>query len=393
MALLLQDKFGDVLEPQFTLDGVDINVPPTALDNAVDQLMALSSYSCENEHELSSLLTRTMDRFLFCDDDIKLGAALSQFPLQNTRRADLVVVKLEDWVPSRPVIATNDSELKSESFDVAVRETQCYTICALTNSPYRFPYSFGLPYCKTRMALEMHISVHQKLQHIHIAETDFCGRECVKKFLSLTYGAIHWLLRDEERKSDRPMGPRPTKDLELFDRYSNRVFLKDRRIYKFYETDGTRKPNVDTLKLGELDYMQPVEYRKLSDKFELVSYPYLEGIHEPQNYEQFINIGNILCRLHQRGLVHGDIRCVNLIFGSPHESNKSYIIDFDYTSKSGDLYPSNYNGDLAERHPEAKANQPKYFKHDWHSLSYICKYYYPRDYMTLFKGTVLDKHL
>ena len=127
MALLLQDKFGDVLEPQFTLDGVDINVPPTALDNAVDQLMALSSYSCENEHELSSLLTRTMDRFLFCDDDIKLGAALSQFPLQNTRRADLVVVKLEDWVPSRPVIATNDSKMKSESFDVAVRETQCST--------------------------------------------------------------------------------------------------------------------------------------------------------------------------------------------------------------------------------------------------------------------------
>ena len=79
--------------------------------------------------------------------------------------------------------------------------------------------------------------------------------------------------------------------------------------------------------------MQPVEYRKLSDKFELVSYPYLEGIHEPQNYEQFINIGNILCRLHQRGLVHGDIRCVNLIFGSPHESNKSYIIDFDYTER------------------------------------------------------------
>ena len=158
MALLLQDKFGDVLEPQFTLDGVDINVPPTALDNAVDQLMALSSYSCENEHELSSLLTRTMDRFLFCDDDIKLGAALSQFPPQNTRRADLVVVKLEDWVPSRPVIATNDSKMKSESFDVAVRETQC---CQYNSS-----------------RISMLLSVTAEL---NICATTNKEKECVKK--------------------------------------------------------------------------------------------------------------------------------------------------------------------------------------------------------------------
>ena len=111
--------------PQFALDGVEITVPRTALDNAVNQLMALSA-TCANEHELSSLLTRTLDRFLFCDADIKLGAALAQFPLDDTRRADLVVVKLEEWIPSRPIIATNDSKMSSESFDV---DTMLYDVC------------------------------------------------------------------------------------------------------------------------------------------------------------------------------------------------------------------------------------------------------------------------
>ena len=38
MALLLQEKFGGFLGLQFKLDDVDINVPPTSLDNAVQQL-------------------------------------------------------------------------------------------------------------------------------------------------------------------------------------------------------------------------------------------------------------------------------------------------------------------------------------------------------------------
>ena len=169
------------------------------------------------------------------------------------------------------------------------------------------------------------------------------------KFLSLTYGAIHWLLRDEGRKSDRPRGPMPIKNLELCESYNDRVFLKSGRIYKFYETDGTRKPNVDLLQL--LDYMQQVEDRKLSNKFELISYPFLVGNHVPQTYKQLISIGKRLKDLHSKGMVHGDIRGTNLIFGPPHEL-KSYMMDPDYASQPGDLYPSTYNGDLDERHPD-----------------------------------------
>ena len=99
---------------------------------------------------MSALLNRTMDRFLFQDADVRLGAALSQFPLGDTRRADLVVVKVENWLPCWPVI---DSKIKSEDFDKAKRETQCYTICGLTKTSYKFPYCFGLPYCRTKNGL------------------------------------------------------------------------------------------------------------------------------------------------------------------------------------------------------------------------------------------------
>lgn len=400
MALLLQEKFegGDLggLDLKLELDGVEIEVPSTALDNAVEQLMVFSSYGCANEYELSALLTRTMDRFLFSDADVKLGACLSQFPLQHTKRADLVVVKLgEDWTPSLPVILTNDSKKTSDLFETAVRETQCYTICGLTKSLYKFPYSFGMPYGKSRMALEMHIIIDGKLQCIHIAETQFGTKEHLRKFLSVTYWAIHWLLRDEGRKSNTPRGPRPTKDLELVSSFSNRVFLKDCRIYKFYETDGTRKANVEVLEM--FGYMCPVKYNKLSDKFQLVSYPYLKGSHVPQTCEQLIRIGDLLHFLHNKNLVHGDIRCTNLIFGHPHKSeSESYIIDFDYTSKPGDYYPSTYNGGLDERHPDAQAHCEKRFEHDWYSLCFICNFYFPplqHDYNRLFKNTVLGKHL
>ena len=50
---------------------------------------------CANAYELSALLNRTMDRFLFQDVAVRLGASLSQFPLEDIRRADLVV---ENWL-------------------------------------------------------------------------------------------------------------------------------------------------------------------------------------------------------------------------------------------------------------------------------------------------------
>ena len=70
-------------------------------------------------------------------------------------------------------------------------------------------------------------------------------RECGE--IPVTYGAIHWLLRDEGRKSSRPRGQRPMKNLELCKSYSDRVFLKAAGSISSMMTDGTRKLNVNLL--------------------------------------------------------------------------------------------------------------------------------------------------
>ena len=94
--------------------------------------------------------------------------------------------------------------------------------------------------------------------------------------------------------------------------------------------------------------------------------------------EQFIQIGNILKLIHEKKLVHGDIRLANLIFGTYNpDRSTSYIIDFDFTSAAGEQYPGTYNGSLYVRHPNAKPYEAKKFDHDWYSLFYICQEFFP----------------
>lgn len=90
---------------------------------------------------------------------------LSQFPLEGTRRADFVVVKFNNFV-------ADDLKYQTEKFDVARRETRYYTICGTANSSHKFPYGFGLPICPTKILLEMHIIVGDKLEYIHFDEPD-----------------------------------------------------------------------------------------------------------------------------------------------------------------------------------------------------------------------------
>ena len=164
MALELQKLFDGNLGPEFTLDGdVQIKVPERALKNLVEQLVAIYNMdSSENEYAVSALFCRAIDRFLFQDDKMHLGAALAQYPLEGTRGGDLSIVRFRQWLPSFPLLASNDSKVKLEDFPIAERETRCYTICGLNKTDHKFPCSFGIPYCPSRIALEMHIIVGGK---------------------------------------------------------------------------------------------------------------------------------------------------------------------------------------------------------------------------------------
>ena len=377
LALQLKKKFEEDLAVNFTLDEMPINVPEGALNTIVEQLSYFPGRTFQSEYEFTSLLCRHMDRFLFDGNHCNEGAVLSQFPLEITRRCDLAIVFFDEmWAPRFPVAAASDAKLtdlaKAES------ESRLYSVCGASrcekNAYFHFLYS--LPCSKSCIQLEMHLIVSKKLHFIKICEAEFWNKKQLKKFLILVYGLIRWTFKhDKDRHSSKPRGIVPLKGLELFENlniYRPKVFLKGNVVYKICDKG---EPNLNAIR--SLEYMESAKTVHLSQGVYLLSYNCINGDVKPSRVEQFESLGKLLDQLHSKGLVHGDVRETNLIFG---EGDNAYLIDFDYLSDVDSVYCNNYNGGLPERHPDAKNDNRMLPDHDWHSLIYIFKSYFGCDH-------------
>lgn len=374
MALLLRDKFKDEIGTQFTLDGVSIDVPTQALDTIVEQFALAQTRTWENESDFASQVNRYLDRFYFDDAHQTEGAVLGQYPLEATRRGDSCIVLYgNDWTIKHPVLATNDSKLKLDDFHKAEKESRLYSICSVTKCSYKFPYMFSLPLCPSCIRLEMHIVVNQKMNFIGICKADLWKKDDLKRFFILTYGLVRWATtNDHQRESSVPMAITPKKGLELSMKVDYReVFVKDDKVYKFFVTDGSKKPNADMMTLLGV---KNVEVERLSKEYCLLSYSLLNGRHEPSYIEQFVVIAQKLEMLHGQGMVHGDVRLGNLLFGQSKQ--EAYLIDFDYTAECGTPYPYNYNT-VPERHESARGENRMEQVHDWYSLIYLLLSFFP----------------
>lgn len=392
MALYLRDKFtDDPHEIKFTLDDVEVDVPTQALDTVIEQFGLVPDKEWENEYELTSQVNRYLDRFYFNDAQVKEGAVLAQYPLQGTRRGDSCIVLYgEDWKIKHPVLGVNDSKLATSKLPKAVQESRLYSLCAVSvcESDSKFPYIFSFPICGSSIELEMHIVVNQKLHCIEICKASFHKADELKGFFILTNAIVRWAnKRNSERCSSVPLGIMPKKGLELFDKFNDRnVFLKDSKVYKFFLNDGYKHPNIELMK--SLD-IKNVELVKLSKEYSLLSYSYIDGGLKPVFIEQIMVLAERLECVHKKGLVHGDVREGNLIFGQTKDV--AYLIDFDYTTKVGEKYPIRYNSNVKERHVGAKGGYQMTCDHDWYSLIYIMTVYF--DDFTAIRGTSLEKHL
>ena len=67
-------------------------------------------------------------------------------------------------------------------------------------------------------------------------------------------------------------------------------------------------------------------------------------------------IENCLGRMHEKEIVHSDVRLANMVF---LQDGSGKLIDFDLADKVGTGYPVNYNYEFDERHPTAKSSQPR----------------------------------
>jgi serine/threonine protein kinase len=115
----------------------------------------------------------------------------------------------------------------------------------------------------------------------------------------------------------------------------------------------------------------------------VISSPFHEGCHWAKYLGEFIPIVNRLKELHDRGYVHGDIRCRNLIF--PEETCKDiiiaenadlfHLIDFDLGGKLSDSpplrFPKGYKTILFDG-LRVGADEEEITKwHDWFALKEI----------------------
>jgi serine/threonine protein kinase len=118
-------------------------------------------------------------------------------------------------------------------------------------------------------------------------------------------------------------------------------------------------------------------FGELKDKFawlwtqrgqlQVVKTPFWPGRHEAKWPAEFLPVVEELQDLHAQGLVHGDIRCFNIIFNG----DKGKLIDFDYSGKAGGTYyPYGYVQLLSDGARPSTEGRVEMW-HDWLAIGYI----------------------
>lgn len=103
--------------------------------------------------------------------------------------------------------------------------------------------------------------------------------------------------------------------------------------------------------------------------FAVIRYPFVEGAHVPSSVGQFKTLIEEVRRMHQQGVVHGDLRASNVVFGP---RGRVTVIDFDLAGPQDvRRYPAGFCRDIddGKRARDASAGRPLLFSHDWYAVA------------------------
>lgn len=243
---------------KYTLGDMEIIVPEDRLEYTVEQFIDNRKQQeiDSGEYKPSPLIARCMDRFLF----------------SGSQRTDMSIVRFLDWLPVPPYILHADYGEKFKQADV---QTQLYSINSVQGQN-KFPWFFGFPCCPITIKLQIHCTANKTLLCMDIAQVAVEDTVLFRKFFGLIYGAVHWLLNNEQN-SPLPPGCSPLLDLTLRDNFkgypSNRIFLEDDRVYKFYENDDVKVPNLALME--QLGYFDELNCQQIGNSHTLLSYKLL----------------------------------------------------------------------------------------------------------------------
>jgi hypothetical protein len=122
---------------------------------------------------------------------------------------------------------------------------------------------------------------------------------------------------------------------------------------------------------------------KVSRQVLVIRTPYWPGRHVAADPSEFLPIIDFLQYMHEKGFIHGDIRCFNIVFNG----DKGKLIDFDYSGRAEvTKYPRGYqfsipDGTRKSREDTRKRKEigseerdaydavPKW--HDWYALGQV----------------------
>jgi hypothetical protein len=114
----------------------------------------------------------------------------------------------------------------------------------------------------------------------------------------------------------------------------------------------------------------PKAYRlfDFKGKIKVIAVPFIEGCHQPQNKMQMLSVARLLKKYHANGVVHGDIRLLNIVFAEPPEN--STLIDWDFGGKKykNVVYPRGYQKSLTVGRRRGEAGKPITAKDDVYAL-------------------------
>jgi hypothetical protein len=101
--------------------------------------------------------------------------------------------------------------------------------------------------------------------------------------------------------------------------------------------------------------------------FLVIRVPFWVGTHDASNPSDFTPVVDFLKNLHAQGLVHGDIRCFNIVFNK----GEGKLIDFDFGGSNGRRrYPRGYVADLADGRRFGSCLKCIKLYDEWYALSF-----------------------
>lgn len=347
--------------------------------------------------DISTMIVRSLDRFLFPDKLKDIGAFYHQFPSRahnkNVETVNVAMKKNSCEIPFIPLLVFSSSK------ECSVESTTKNMGYAVTISEVCYPEKVGQVFLGLAESDGIYklILYRPCFEHVHTIELSSVNihlrsMKLFEKFLIGLYVAVHRLIEIDEQN----IVPTQSCTLEvsccnrehyqLYDTIWESGFMghylyrqacivhcvEKGVVFKYYDShDRDQRPHVETMKklphYGDLN----LSFENLTNdgRFVRTACKYLDqgGHFKKCNVKQAVMLLEILERLHEENFVHSDVRLSNVLL-SPHDS-KAYLIDFDFCDKENTPYHEAYRNDsILERHSGAVPGNMREKIHDRVSL-------------------------